>query len=294
MKLEWDAAISFVDKDVDKAKEVARLLGDRAKVFVYANHPERLVGGDGVETFSGVYGREAKLVVVLYRSTWGATSWTGIEKTAINSRRLNERTDEFLMVVKMEDVETPPWLAASRIFGQWEPLGAKGVAGAIVSRLQQLGKQVRPETPGDVARRLAAANAWRLHRDQLLSGPSGFEIAQTETARVFDEMQRLAADAECAFKRANDRAAVLRSGYFSVVATTSKKGVRALAMTLWEGEFWGLNMNSGSELDRELLTLDIEPPDIVGWRESPAVFMTSEKVAETAIMNLLKRVERDN
>jgi hypothetical protein len=293
MAEQWDAAISFLDSDVDKARKIAELLNDRASVFVYANHPERLVGGDGVEKFSDIYGRDARLVVVLYRAAWGTTGWTGIEKTAINSRRVNERTDDFLMLVKMEDVPTPSWLPASRIWGAWRPLGAEGVAGAMVTRLQDLGTRIRPETPADIARRIADDKEWEAKRNQFTTGPMGHDTAKKETARVFDEMKRLAATAQCEFLSDQNSATVRREDIFSIVARTSVKYKPGLALTTWRGELWSANIHFGDELRRDTFALDLEPPDIVGWRKSDSlVFMTSEKVAETAVMDVLQRLER--
>jgi len=151
----WDVAISFVWDDVDRAREIAAALGG-LRVFVAPNHPEATVGADGVEAFSQIYGRDASLVVVLHREQWGQTGWTSIEKAAINSRRVNEKTDEFLMIVRMDQAPPPPWLPASRIYGEWQPLGTNGVAGAIFTRLQALGTVVPPESPLDVVARMAA------------------------------------------------------------------------------------------------------------------------------------------
>jgi hypothetical protein len=189
---EWDAAISFVDGDIASARRIVDLLKDRASVFLYANHQDQLVGSDGVVTLSNVYGRRARLVVVLYRATWGNTDWTSIERSAINSRRLNDRTDEFLTVVKMEDVATPTWLPTARIYGRWEPLGAEGVAGAIVTRLQELGTHVRPETAADLARRMAAEQEWKDHREKYLN-EKGWDAGAAQVVMAFDALERLAA-----------------------------------------------------------------------------------------------------
>lgn len=288
----WDAAISFLDGDLATARRIAKLLDGRATVFVYANHPERLVGGDGVETFSAIYGRDATLVVVLYREGWGETGWTSIEKTAINSRRVTEKTDDFLMVVKMEDVTTPPWLSAARIYGTWNPLGAKGVAGAIVARLQELGKRVCPESALDVARRIAAEAEWQGKRESFLYSPAGRDAARQQAENVFVEMETLTTGTECSFYRDRESATVLRGRFFMTVAVTSHDGRNLqLMMQLWDGELLSVRMPVGNVLDRRLLTFDIEPPDVFGWRESSR-FLTSAGVADAAVTLVLKEIER--
>lgn len=66
-KFEYDAAFSFLKGDEPAAVELADLLADRYKCFVYSKKQEELVGTDGQETFSAVFGEQARCVVVLYR-----------------------------------------------------------------------------------------------------------------------------------------------------------------------------------------------------------------------------------
>ncbi|MGE0862503.1 MAG: hypothetical protein AB7P34_01275 [Vicinamibacterales bacterium] len=283
--VEFDVAISFVDDDLPHARKIADLLKGRTEVFVYANHPERTVGADGVEAFGHIYGRDAKLVVVLYRATWGQTGWTSIEKTAINSRRVNERRDDFLIVVMMDNAQPPPWLPSARIYGKWDPLGPQGVAGAIVTRLSDLGSVVRPETPADLARRLAEDEDWeRNKKGQILGGSSASEVA-----RVRAELRRNAEEAGCEYLSDDSYAYVKRGGFFACVATTATPvGRTQLVVTYWNGELWSLTNPVGHVRRREKYVIDVERPDVVGWRNSPG-FMTSSKLAEHVVFWVLGR-----
>ena len=80
---EYDVAISFREKDEELAIEISNRLSSRISTFVYSEQQKKIAGSDGEITFNRVYGKESKLVIVLYRNDWGETLWSRIEKTAI-------------------------------------------------------------------------------------------------------------------------------------------------------------------------------------------------------------------
>ena len=310
----WDAAISFLDQDRQHALEIVELLRDRAKVFVYSNHQELLVGRNGVRRFAEVFGKEARLVVVLYRQGWGDTDWTNIESEAINTRQLNSRTNDVLTVVKLDDSDAPTWLPASRIWGKWEPFGAAGVAAVIVSRVQELGNQVRPETPADVARRIAAKQEWASRREKFLA-ERGWDAAKAAAGQVFATLNRVALSCGCKLAHAPDGESVaLSCDYLSVTVALSRSLNRPSDFVIkhWDGlPFPGFAHIDGEEISVARFRFDLEPPDIQGWREveaerpsdSDAVvfltvpttdgrFQTSEQLAESITMTLLRRIEQ--
>ena len=86
----YDVAISFLQEDEPLAIEIADRLGGRVgvDVFVYSRRQNDLVGKDGLEAFSGVFGEQSRVVVVLHRGQWGQTPWTRVEETAIKNRGL--------------------------------------------------------------------------------------------------------------------------------------------------------------------------------------------------------------
>jgi len=118
-KSEYDVAFSFLKGDEPAAVNLADTLADRYKCFVYSKKQEELVGTDGQETFSTVFGERARCVVVLYRDGWGTTPWTRIEQTAIQNRALRDGW-EFLLFIKLTPGATmPKWLPHSYIWHQW-------------------------------------------------------------------------------------------------------------------------------------------------------------------------------
>ncbi len=87
---EYDVAFSFLQQDEQLAAEMADRIRDRVKVFIYSEQQKQLIANDGIDAFSRVFRREARIVVVLYRESWGNTKWTRIEETAIKSRQFDE------------------------------------------------------------------------------------------------------------------------------------------------------------------------------------------------------------
>ena len=85
----FDVAISFCARDESTAKRLHDVLLGRLSVFLYSEEQRRLAGTDGEVTFNAVYGKQARLVVVLYRAEWGETPFTRYEATAIRNRAFN-------------------------------------------------------------------------------------------------------------------------------------------------------------------------------------------------------------
>ena len=82
----FDVAFSFLKEDEGLAVRLGDLIQDRLRTFIYSKKQEYLAGRDGEETFNAAFGRDARLVVILYREAWGSTSWTRIERDAIRNR----------------------------------------------------------------------------------------------------------------------------------------------------------------------------------------------------------------
>ena len=87
-EFKYEVAFSFLQDDEQLALEIADRIRDRVSVgvFVYSERQEELVGTDGVDTFSRIFGEESRIVVVVYREGWGQTRWTRVEETAIRTR----------------------------------------------------------------------------------------------------------------------------------------------------------------------------------------------------------------
>src|SRR5687768_3991511 len=95
----YDVAFSFLAADLGVAKDLASRLSPGLTVFVFDRFKEDLIGRDGMDAFSEVFRRDARLSVILFRKGWGETPWTGFEESAIKSKALETRFTS-LMVVK--------------------------------------------------------------------------------------------------------------------------------------------------------------------------------------------------
>ena len=84
----YDVAFSFLDRDEPLARELAGLLTPLS-TFVYSEQQLEVAAKDGVDAFTAVFRRDARIVAVLYRDGWGKTKWTRVEEQAIKSRFLD-------------------------------------------------------------------------------------------------------------------------------------------------------------------------------------------------------------
>ena len=104
VKYKYDVAFSFLARDEGLATELNDLLQDRVRTFLYSRKQGEIAGKDGEQSFNAVFGKEARLVVVLYRRGWGETPWTRIEETAIRNRAFEYGYD----FVKFIPLDEPP------------------------------------------------------------------------------------------------------------------------------------------------------------------------------------------
>ena len=141
LEYKYDVAISFLQEDEQLAIEIADRLGDTVAVdvFVYSKRQNDLAGKDGLEAFSGVFGEQARIVVVVHREQWGQTPWTRVEETAIKNRGLEEGWD-FLLLIRLDmSAPIPKWLPKTRIWLGFDKYGINGAASAIEALVHSRG-----------------------------------------------------------------------------------------------------------------------------------------------------------
>lgn len=128
------------------ATELYELLAPRLDVFFYPECQDDIVGTDGEKTFGDVFRDKCRVAVVFYREGWGGTGMTRAEESAIKQRGFAE-SYEFCVWVPLGGVRPPSYVPPQLIWADWETLGAKGLASAVIARVQEAGARVRPETP---------------------------------------------------------------------------------------------------------------------------------------------------
>lgn len=181
----FDVAFSFLKEDEGLAVELNDLIQERLSTFLYSRRQSELAGTDGEKSFNDVFGKEARIVVVLYRSGWGQTSWTRIEETAIRNRAFEEGYD-FVIFVPIDDGAVPPWLPKTQIWVGLDRWGATGAAAVIEARVQEAGGAPRAESIEDKATRLKRAIEKEKERKHLLNSEQGVKAAEKEAERLWE------------------------------------------------------------------------------------------------------------
>lgn len=191
----YDVAISFLNDDLSLAQRLFDGLSPHLKVFIYTDRQEEIAGTDGLETFREVFRMDSRLVVVLFRTGWGATRWTRVEQQAITDRFLNEGA-EFLFFLMLDSKNAPPpWLPEQRIRFSLEDFGIEQAIGAIKLRVQDLGGRFRKETVGERAIRSQETAAFNRETSNLMKSEDGVKQATAAATSLIAEVERLATEA---------------------------------------------------------------------------------------------------
>ena len=307
----YEVAFSFLQDDEQLALEIANRLRDRVSigVFVYSERQDELVGTDGVDSFSKVFGEESRIVVILYCGGWGQTSWTRTEENAIRARGFNEG-HEFVLLVKLDQTKPPVWLPPTRIYLGFERYGIDGVASAIESRVQSLGGAVKNETVLDRASIVSREIDFRNERSQWRQSGLSIEAAKEQTKLLFQDLKKFAeqissknpqmrlefsqppAQISCeVYSRGNGFSVswfMYNADYFDQAGLT---------FTTWErGRFIeGRSVRSRRETDSKDYNVDLDLSRRVGWREENGNrFFTSSQLAEHWIKWLLDKAYEDS
>lgn len=186
----YDVAFSFCEKDERLASEINSLLEGRITTFLYSKKQEVIAGKDGEEEFNKVFGKETRLVVVLYGPEWGKTPWTRIEETAIRNRGYSEGYD-FAIFVMNEDTKPPKWLPKNRLWFGLNRYGIEGAAAVIEARVQELNGKVRELTAADKAKQKVREIEFEHTRQEFLRSQKGVESAYKEVASLFSEIKKI-------------------------------------------------------------------------------------------------------
>ena len=187
----YDVAFSFLKEDENLADQINNLIQDRLNTFLYLKRQEDIAGTDGEKTFSDVFGKQSRCVVVLYRSKWGTTSWTRIEETAIRNRAFEEGYDFSLFIPLDNPPSVPKYLPKTQIWIGLDRWGLKGAATIIEARVQSLGGESKEESPVDIIARIKRDQQFEIERSRLLESENGLEVARLELKKLFSELDSL-------------------------------------------------------------------------------------------------------
>lgn len=303
---QYDVAFSFLGQDEPTASALNDLLAERFSTFLYSKQQERLAGTDGELTFSEVFAKQSRVVVILYREAWGKTPWTRIEETAIRGRAYDDGYDFTLFIPLDAKPVLPDWLPKTQLWFGLERFGMQGAASVIEARIQQAGGTARPETAMDRAARLSRDMQRAEERARFLSSERGMKAATEYVAALLAELETLAqaiAAANPTFalrvERAPTQAALSLGGHsltvaWSVQYANSLEG-SALYVKTWRGPS-SLRWQGPSREELHCWEYDFErlASGAMGWRASTGDkrFFQDSSLADHCLKQLLDLAAR--
>ena len=192
-EFEYDIAFSFNAADEALATELNSLLSPRFATFLYSERQKELAGTDGQNTFSEVYGRSARIVVVLYRPEWGETKWTRVEQSAIKTRAFDYGWDFTTFVPTVPNPTFPAWFPKTRLYVGLERWGIEGAASVIEARATEQGSAPLVETAADRAIRYKTRLDLERNKKQFQNSEIGVKAALQAYSDFTDALKEVAA-----------------------------------------------------------------------------------------------------
>ena len=306
-EFKYDVAFSFLQEDEGVARQLNDLLSPRLRTFAYFDRQEELAGTDGEITFNGVFGKDARIVAVLYRTRWGQTPWTRIEETAIRNR-IYEKGYDFVVLIPLDTPpRAPEWLPKTRIWVGLDRWGLAGAAAAIESRVQEAGGEPHEETPLEQAQRIARQKNLEEKRQAFLGSESGVNQANKEVDILYVDMEKAAADIngagrdiQLSCKRALPKALNLHAWNLMAYTTWDNQ----FANTLHKSELLiRILKRMPSDIRREATPrtlssesfyFDVPTPGRYGWvSKTNGRFFASRDLAEYCVKLLLDRLQAE-
>ena len=152
MPFKFEVALSYVSTQqllAARLSEALRLRGLR--VFFDRVDVETIVGQDGPEALADVYTAQARVCVLLLSPAYEESEWTRIEREAVMSRRMSDRTP-FLVPVRVEG-DPPSWLPSQLLYFDLLRNSEEDLIEVLVKRVTRVAGASRsvPELLGSVS-----------------------------------------------------------------------------------------------------------------------------------------------
>jgi len=299
----YDLAISFLQEDEPLALEIADRIGERLSVdvFVYSKRQDDLVGRDGLEAFSGVFGRQSRIVAVLHREGWGGTPWTRVEETAIKNRAFEDGFD-FLLLIRLDRSERPKWVPITQLYLGFEKYGVDGTASALEALVQRAGGAVRAESAVDYAGRVARARNFEAERDSWYHSERGVAdavVAAKQTIEAFGvlghQIEQQHPTLSLSVEESRDACAISNRDYTVVLGWNRGSVVNSLTESYLFAKLFrgyatrrGITFHPPEEIEVVRYDPDIDRTLVPGWRDREAQkFLTANQMADRWLRRFL-------
>jgi len=304
-KFKYDVAFSFLAEDEKLAIEINDLLKSRLTTFLYSEKQKEIAGKDGEEVFHAVFGKESRIIVVLYRKNWGTKRWTRIEKTAIKSRAFD--SDEgynFVLFIPLDTPKKlPEWIPRTRIWIGLERWGIESAAGVIEARVQEAGGETHEESIQDHMARIERQRAFSEKREKFLFSQEGVDKADKEIRTLFSAVRENAESISFEVHEEDTKMwtrrilNVLSSGFRVVLDWKIARNNTLRDSKLIISVYRGSPPSRGQykpEISREVFNFDIDVNEEPCWKsEHSGKDFSTRKLAEYCIELLIERIEKD-
>lgn len=105
---QYDVAISFAGPERPLAAHVAQAVQDAGfRVFYDDFYPEQLWGKNLVEFFDNVYRTQSRFCVMFISPEYRDRMWTTYERQSAQARALQEKGNDYILPIMVEEVELP-------------------------------------------------------------------------------------------------------------------------------------------------------------------------------------------
>lgn len=107
-RFDFDVAISFAGAERSYAEELASLVREADFEVFYDNfYPEQLWGKDLVVFFDEIYRKRSRYCVIFVSQEYADRMWTNHERKSAQARALEEKGNEYILPIRIDDSELP-------------------------------------------------------------------------------------------------------------------------------------------------------------------------------------------
>ncbi|MDP3006063.1 TIR domain-containing protein [Methylotenera sp.] len=132
----YDVAFSFAGTERTLVEEIATILKDNGFNVFYDNfYPEQLWGKDLVATFDRIYRKESRYCIMFLSQEYADRMWTTHERRSATARALQEKGNEYILPVKIDDVDIDG-LAPTLGYVSAASYSAQKIADLLMSKLK--------------------------------------------------------------------------------------------------------------------------------------------------------------
>jgi hypothetical protein len=307
-QFKYEVAFSFLKEDEQLAESLNDLIGDRLSTFLYSKRQGEVAGRDGEALFNRVFGKESRIVVILYREGWGQTPWTRIEETAIKNRAFDSGYEFVVLISLTKPATKPPYIPQTYLYVGFDRFGKEGAAAVIENRVATAGGNIRAESAVDHALRVHRKEEYQAKRGRFLGSEAGVQAADRDAVALVNfiesavEKIRNQSGLKMRFMRFDHRSCEIHFGDYCIAVGWVRQYINTL-----DGAYLSAQLCRGfpprpnrvtfedpKYLKKLKIRFDIDESDVRGWREGDSKqSMDANELAEFIVHLLLRQVETD-